>query len=171
MGGRYACVRLGARPYRMLHPLLRHKPLAAFLGLVHKLYPCGMMSGIVISTTHVSEFMTATNRIHAPRTMVILLAVMLRYIPVIIEDFGYIRDAMKMRDIAPSFKGLFFHPVRTVECSYVPMMMTASHAADDRASAQTHTTLKIPRRTFGSRLLRGGSFLMRRLRRQTLKIS
>ena len=28
----------------------------AFLGLFHKVYPCGMLSGIVISTTKVSEF-------------------------------------------------------------------------------------------------------------------
>ena len=43
----------------------------AFLGLFHKVYPCGMLSGIVISTTKVSEFLSAMNRIHAPQKLVI----------------------------------------------------------------------------------------------------
>ena len=52
----------------------------AFLGLFHKVYPCGMLSGIVLSTTKVSEFLSAMNRIHAPKKLVIPLAVMLRYV-------------------------------------------------------------------------------------------
>ena len=39
----------------------------AFLGLFHKVYPCGMLSGIVISTTKVSEFLSAMNHVHAPK--------------------------------------------------------------------------------------------------------
>ena len=34
----------------------------AFLGLFHKVYPCGMLSGIVLSTTKVSEFLAAMSR-------------------------------------------------------------------------------------------------------------
>ena len=74
----------------------------AFLGLFHKVYPCGMLSGIVISTTKVSEFLSAMNRIHAPQKLVIPLAVMLRYIPTIQEDWRFIKDAMRMRDVSPS---------------------------------------------------------------------
>ena len=33
--------------------------LIAFLGLVHKVYPCGILSGIIISTTKVGEFLSA----------------------------------------------------------------------------------------------------------------
>ena len=72
----------------------------AFLGLFHKVYPCGMLSGIVISTTKVSEFLSAMNRIHAPQKLVIPLAVMLRYIPTIQEDWRFIKDAMRMRDVS-----------------------------------------------------------------------
>ena len=67
----------------------------AFLGLFHKVYPCGMLSGIVISTTKVSEFLSAMNRVHAPKNLVIPLAVMLRYIPTIQEDWRFIKDAMR----------------------------------------------------------------------------
>ena len=35
--------------------------------LFHKVYACGMLAGIVLSTTKVSEFLSAMNRIHAPK--------------------------------------------------------------------------------------------------------
>ena len=77
----------------------------AFLGLFHKVYACGMLAGIVLSTTKVNEFLSAMNRVHAPKKLVIPLAVMLRYIPTIQEDWRYIKDAMRMRDVSPSLGG------------------------------------------------------------------
>ena len=39
----------------------------AFLGLVHKVYACGMLAGIVISTTKVGEFLSSMARLHVPK--------------------------------------------------------------------------------------------------------
>ena len=77
----------------------------AFLGLFHKVYACGMLAGIVLATTKVSEFLSAMNRIHAPKKFVITFAVMLRYIPTVQEDWHFIKDAMRMRDVSPSLGG------------------------------------------------------------------
>ncbi len=117
----------------------------AFLGLFHKVYPCGMLSGIVLSTTKVSEFLSAMNRIHAPKKLVISLAVMLRYVPTIREDWRFIKDAMKMRDVSPSLKGFLTHPGMTVECIYVPLMMAASKAADELSIASVTRGIENPR--------------------------
>lgn len=117
----------------------------AFLGLFHKVYPCGMLSGIVISTTKVSEFLSAMNRAHAPKKLVIPLAVMLRYIPTIQEDWRFIKDAMRLRDVSPSLKGLLTHPGRTVECIYVPLMMAASKAADELSIASITRGIENPK--------------------------
>lgn len=86
----------------------------AFLGLFHKVYACGMLAGIVLSTTKVSEFLSAMNRIHAPKKFVITFAVMLRYIPTVQEDWHFIKDAMRMRDVSPSLGGFLSHPGMTV---------------------------------------------------------
>ena len=75
---------------------------------------------LLIGTTQVSEFMAALNRMHIPKSVVIPVTVMIRYIPMIQEDWGYIKDSMKMRDVAPSFFGVITHPGQTVECVYVP---------------------------------------------------
>lgn len=118
--------------------------LMAFMGLVHKVYPCGFLAGIMIATTKVSEFLSAMSRIHAPKKLVIPFAVMLRYIPTIREDWHFIKDAMQLRDVSPSLLGLLAHPVRTVECVYVPLMMAASKAADELSIASVTRGIENP---------------------------
>ncbi|WP_419820769.1 energy-coupling factor transporter transmembrane component T [Anoxybacterium hadale] len=118
--------------------------LIAFLGLVHKVYPCGMMAGIIIYTTKVTEFMAAMNRIHVPKKLVIPLAVMLRYLPVVREDWRFIKDAMRLRDVSPTLVGLIIHPAMTLECVYVPLMMSASKTADELSIAAVTRESKIP---------------------------
>lgn len=116
----------------------------AFLGLFHKVYACGMLAGIVLSTTKVNEFLSAMNRAHVPKKLVIPLAVMLRYIPTTQEDWRYIKDAMRMRDVSPSVGGFLSHLGMTVECIYVPLMMTASKAADELSIASVTRGIENP---------------------------
>ena len=111
--------------------------IVTFTVFIRKIFPCAMLGGILVSTTRVNEFMAAMNRIHMPKAMVIPMTVMLRYFPMVHEDWGYIRDAMRMRDVAPTVKSLLTHPARTVECIYVPMMMSALKVADELAAAVT----------------------------------
>ena len=107
----------------------------AFLGLFHKVYPCGFLAGVVLSTTKVNEFLSAMQKVKAPKKIVIPLAVMLRYIPSIQEDSHFIKDAMRMRDVSPNILGFLKHPVLTVECIYVPLMMAASKTSDELSVA------------------------------------
>lgn len=116
-----------------------------FLGLVHKVYPCAMMSGIVISTTKVSEFLVAMNKSRIPQKLIIPIAVMLRYLPSIQEDWHYIKDAMKMRGISPSLKGFIISPSITVNCIYVPLMMAASKVADELTIASVTRGIENPK--------------------------
>ena len=107
----------------------------AFLGLFHKVYPCGMLSGIVISTTKVSEFLSAMNRVHAPKKTGDPAGGHAPLYPHHSEDWRFIKDAMRLRDVSPSLKGLLTHPGMTVECIYVPLMMARSKAADELSIA------------------------------------
>ena len=116
----------------------------AFLGLFHKVYACGTLAGIVLTTTKVNEFLSAMNRVHAPQKLVIPMAVMLRYIPTIQEDWRYIKDAMRMRDVSPSLASFLAHPGMTVECIYVPLLMAASKAADDLSVASVTRGIENP---------------------------
>ena len=118
---------------------------AAFLGLVHKVYACGMLAGLVIATTKVGEFLSATARLHLPKKLTIPLAVMLRYLPTIREDWHYIKDAMRLRDVSPSLWGFLRAPSATVNCIYVPLLTAASKAADELSIASVTRGIENPK--------------------------
>lgn len=122
-----------------------HTMFTAWLSLVFKVYPCGMLAGIAVSTTRVNEFLSAMNRAHISRRVIIPLAVMLRYIPMIREDWRYIKDAMRLRDVSPSVIGLFTRPGMTLECLYAPLLMAASKAADELAIASVTRGIENPK--------------------------
>lgn len=73
------------------------------------------------------------------------LAIMLRYIPTVREDWRYIKDAMRLRDVSPSFVGLLKNPSMTIECLYVPLLMAASKAADELSIAAVTRGIENPR--------------------------
>ena len=116
----------------------------AFLGLVHKVYACGMLAGLVISTTKVGEFLSAMARLHVPKKLTIPIAVMLRYLPTIREDWHFIKDAMRLRDVSPTFAGFLKAPAMTVNCIYVPLLTAASKAADELSIASLTRGIENP---------------------------
>ena len=117
----------------------------AFLGLVHKVYACGMLAGLVISTTKVGEFLSAMARLRVPKKLTIPLAVMLRYLPTIREDWRFIKDAMRLRDVSPTFWGFLKAPAMTVNCVYVPLLTAASKAADELSVASVTRGIENPK--------------------------
>ena len=117
----------------------------AFLGLVHKVYACGMLSGLVISTTKVGEFLSAMARLRIPKKLTIPIAVMLRYLPTIREDWHFIKDAMRLRDVSPTLSGFLKSPAMTVNCIYIPLLTAASKAADELAIASVTRGIENPK--------------------------
>ena len=117
----------------------------AFLGLVHKVYACGMLAGLVISTTKVGEFLSAMARLHIPKKLTIPIAVMLRYLPTIREDWRFIKDAMRLRDVSPTLWGFLKAPAMTVNCIYVPLLTAASKAADELSIASVTIGIENPK--------------------------
>ena len=117
----------------------------AFLGLIHKVYACGMLAGLVISTTKVGEFLSAMARLHVPKKLTIPIAVMLRYLPAIREDWHYIKDAMRLRDVSPTLGGFLKAPAMTVNCIYVPLLTAASKAADELSVASVTRGIENPK--------------------------
>ena len=116
----------------------------AFLGLLHKVYACGMLAGVVIATTKVGEFLSAMARLYCPKKLTIPLAVMLRYLPTIREDWRFIKDAMALRDVSPTLWGFLKAPAMTVNCIYVPLLTAASKAADELSIASVTRGIEAP---------------------------
>lgn len=118
----------------------------AFLGLLHKVYACGMLAGAVIRTTRVGEFLSAMERLHCPKKLTIPMAVMLRYLPTIREDWHFITDAMRLRDVSPTLTGFLKAPGMTINCIYVPLLTAASKAADELSIAAVTRGIENPKK-------------------------
>ncbi len=109
--------------------------LVTFVVFLRKIFPCAMLGGILIATTRVNEFMAAMHKLRMPRSIVIPLAVTLRYFPGVIEEWRHIRDSMNLRGLSTSFWGFLKSPIKTAEYVYVPMLFSAAKIADELSAA------------------------------------
>lgn len=64
-----------------------------------KVFPCLIVGTLILQKTSVRELMGALRRCHIPQGLIIPLSVTIRYFPALKEEVGYIRDAMKLRNI------------------------------------------------------------------------
>ena len=58
---------------------ISHAVVLAWLSLLFKLFPCCMMSGIIIRTTQINDFLTAMSQSYVPKQVIIPMAVLLLY--------------------------------------------------------------------------------------------
>jgi len=69
-------------------------------GVINRMGPGLLMGYYLLSSTTVSEFIAAMERMHIPKQIVIPLSVMFRFFPTIKEESSSINDAMRMRAIS-----------------------------------------------------------------------
>lgn len=109
--------------------------LGVFIYSIMKFVPIIMLGSWLVTTIKVNEFITAMENMSMPRTVVIPLAVLLRFLPTVKEELGYITDTMKMRNIELSLKGMVFQPVRTMEYILVPLLLRSVKLSDELSAA------------------------------------
>lgn len=94
-----------------------------------KLLPCVTLATLLVQTTPIRLLMHALQRWHLPQTVIIPLAITVRYFPTLREEQQAISDAMKLRNVHGVFQKL--------EYIYVPLMLSASTTADELSQAIT----------------------------------
>lgn len=112
---------------------------SAFIILVsyaRKIFPCLIVGTLILQKTSVRELMLALRKWHVPQWLIIPLSVTVRYFPAIREEIGYIRDAMKLRNI---------HGVQKIECLLVPVMISATTTAEELSAAAVTRGIENPR--------------------------
>ena len=101
--------------------------LNAASGIYTHMLPGFVMGYYLISTTTVSEFVAAMERIHVPQKVVIPLSVVFRFFPTVKEEYAAIRDAMKM-----------------LEYRVVPLMMSIAKIGEELSAAALTRGLGAP---------------------------
>lgn len=112
--------------------------IVACCGMLTRFLPGIMMGYFLVTTTTVSEFTAAMERMHMPRQITIPLSVMFRFFPTVGEEMAAINDAMKMRGIT------FANPMRMLEYRLVPMLMCSVKIGEELSAAALTRGLGAP---------------------------
>ena len=89
----------------------------------------------LISSTPVGLLMNALEKLKLPFSVVITIAVMFRFFPTLKEEYGHIKNAMKMRGIGLNAVTVISKPILTLEYMMVPLLSSASRIGDELAAA------------------------------------
>lgn len=100
-----------------------------------KIFPCLIVGTLILQKTPVRELMVALRKCHIPQGLIIPLSVTIRYFPALKEEVGYIRDAMKLRNI---------QGVQKIECLLVPIMISATTTAEELSAAAVTRGIENP---------------------------
>ena len=105
--------------------------LVILAGLISRFLAPMTMGYCMMQFTTVSEFITAMERMHVPQTITIPLSVMFRFFPTISEENSAITEAMRMRQVSGTRRGL----MKRMEYELVPVMMSTVRIADELSQA------------------------------------
>lgn len=96
-------------------------------------FPSAMMGYYLFSTTKVSEFVLAMEKMHLPQAFIIPFSVMFRFFPTVREEAASIGNAMKMRGITG--RGVLKNPTAMLEYRLVPLLMSVVTIGNDLSAA------------------------------------
>ena len=125
--------------FSSLHGLAAFAVLA-LASIMTRFAPGIMVGAYFVTTTSVSEFLTAMGRLHVSEKVLIPLAVIFRFFPTIAEEWHAIGDAMRMRGIrlGGGKVGVMF------EYRLVPMMISAVKIGEELSQAALTRGLGAP---------------------------
>ncbi len=114
--------------------------LIGYCGIAAQFLPAMIMAWYGLHTTKIGEFMTAMGKMHIPNCITIPLAVVFRFFPTIKEEYGYIRDAMKMRGISFGRGSL----IKMVEYRLIPLLFSCMTISDELSQSAVTRGLGAP---------------------------
>lgn len=114
------------------------------VGLIFKIFPGLMMGAYLIRSTKVSVFISAMEKWHLPRSLVIPISVLFRFFPTVSEENRAIKNAMKMRGISLGSQKFFKNPILFFEYRLIPLMASSARIGDELSSSALVRGLENP---------------------------
>ena len=111
---------------------------------VRGFFPLIMCIVLLYKNTRVSEMTASFTRMGVPKKVTVPLAVAIRYIPALKEEWLHIRDAMRMRNITNGIRNPFKRMVTRMECYLVPFFVSSLQSADELAAAAVTRGIENP---------------------------
>ena len=116
-------------------PMIIATSFTIFATYTRRMFPCLMTGALMLTCTPLRYLIVALRQLHIPQKLIVAISVTLRYFPAIREEIGYIRDAMKLRNI----RGL-----DRLECTVMPLMVSATETAEELSAAAVTRGIENP---------------------------
>ena len=89
-----------------------------------------MMIEFLKRNTSMPYIISAMQTMKFPNVIAIPFIVMYRYMPTLKEDYGHLKDSLKLRGISTSGVQFFIHPIRSLEFMIVPILFRSIRVAE-----------------------------------------
>ena len=104
-----------------------------------KLIPGMMMAYFLLTTTSVSEFVAAMDKMHITKKFTVPISVMFRFFPTIAEEYKNVRNAMILRGVET-----LRNPMKMLEYRMVPFLMSVVSIGNDLSASALTRALDAP---------------------------
>lgn len=85
----------------------------------------------LVSSSKVSELICFLRSIRLPKKMIIVLAVLYRFFPVLLTDYKLIKNSLRMKGIGVSRGYYLLHPIKFFEYVFVPYVIISTNIANE----------------------------------------
>ena len=85
----------------------------------------------LVSSSKVSELICFLRSIKLPKKMIIVLAVLYRFFPVLLTDYKLIKNSLRMKGIGVSRGYYLLHPIKFFEYVFVPYVIISTNIANE----------------------------------------
>jgi len=104
---------------------------ALFLTVLMQSVPCFVLVSVLINKYTSAELLSALETMRIPRTLVVAVTITLKYIPTFSREFKYIKESMRLRGIAFTWK----HPFKTFQYFIVPQLFRCAALSEEVTAA------------------------------------
>ena len=111
---------------------------------VRSFFPVVISIALLYKNTRVSEMTASFTRMGVSRKVTVPIAVAIRYIPTLKEEWLHIRDAMRMRSVTRGIRNPFTRMVKKIECYLVPLFVSSLQSADELSAAAVTRGIENP---------------------------
>lgn len=98
-------------------------------------YPICTAFILLALTTRMSRLISSLQRMHLPIAAIIPLAVLVRFVPTVQDEWIGVRKAMAFRGISLSFGAILRHPMQSIEYILIPLLFSSLSVIEELASA------------------------------------
>lgn len=86
---------------------------------------------VLVGSSKVSELISFLRTIRVPKSMIIVLAVIFRFFPVMLDDYSRIKNSLMMKGIGSSKFYYVKHPLQFMEYVFVPYVVISTNIANE----------------------------------------